>query len=209
MKSLNLRLLLTLLPVLISFGCQTPRPDSSASDAAASDNTKVATTRSFDEKIDRYSAGDVEYNGLYNNFEYKATLLNSYVREAQITKRAEYYQWNESQTSIEREKSNQEMSSQTKVFMAFFTPNAKNDNLVEDKSIWKLYLDASGRRYEGKVKRIRTLLAEQQSLFPFMTRWATPYEITFDVPTSAIERGPSVFTVTGPLGARAVNFNAL
>ncbi len=187
-------------------GCATTKMDASA---PASENTKVDVSRTYEQDIERYSAGDTEYSGFYNNFEFKATILNSHVRSAMLTKRTAYYQWTDAQASSEREKSNQEMSSQTKVFMAFFTPNPKNDNLMDDKTIWRIYLDAGGRRYEGKPKRIRLLLAELQSLYPYMNRWATPYEVTFDVPTAAVESGPSTYTVTGPLGTRSINFVGL
>lgn len=172
-------------------------------------DTRVLTTEGYQGRIERYSPGNVEYAGLYNNFEFKATLLNSNIREAIVWKQGQYYQWNEAQKNEAREKSNQEMSSQTKIFLAFFTPNPKNDNLDSDKTIWRIYLDAGGRRYEGKAVRVRLLLAEMQALYPYMTRWATPYMLTFDVPTAAIEKGKSSLTITGPLGDRTVDFDAL
>lgn len=175
----------------------------------ASDNTQIEVPLNYEARIERYSAGDTEYAGLYNNFQYKATLLNSNIREAINWKQGHYFAWNESQKAVAREKSNQEMSSQTKIFMQFFTPSSKNDNLADSKTIWRVYLDAGGRRYEGKVTRIRLLLAEIQALYPYATRWPTPYELTFDVPTASIEKQDSTLTVTGPLGARTITFKAL
>jgi hypothetical protein len=187
--------------------CSTPQMDQEKAPPAG--NTQTPTSRPYTERIEQFSDGDVEYSGLYNNFEYKATLLNSTIREALLGKQAAYYEWNDAQTSQAREKSNQEMSSQTKVFLAFFTPNAKNDNLTDSKTIWRIYLDCAGRRYEGKATRLRLLLAELQALYPYVTRWATPYELTFDVPTAAIESQPSTLTITGPLGSRVVHFKAM
>ena len=192
---------------IVLSACATPGMDQSK--VEPSNNTQPLTTEAYVGRIERYSEGDVEYAGLYNNFEYKATLQNSNIRDALIWKQGHYYEWNEAQISQAREKSNQEMSSQTKLFLAFFTPNPKNDNLADSKSIWKIYLDSDGHRYEGKVTRIRLLLAEMQALYPYMTRWATPYEVTFDVPTAAIEKQSSSLTITGPLGARVVNFKPL
>jgi hypothetical protein len=177
--------------------------------APPSQSTQVIVPESYNARVERFSAGETDYAGLYNNFEYKATLENSYIRETLIWKQAHYYEWNDGQKSLAREKSNQEMSSQTKVFLAFFTPSPKNDNLADSKTIWRIYIDAGGHRYEGKVVRIRLLLAELQALYPYMTRWTTPYEITFDVPTAAIESQVSTLTVTGPLGARSVQFKSL
>ena len=190
--------------ILFCAGCATSKMDQEK--GSPSKGTQTPTSKPYLERIEQYSAGDVEYSGLYANFEYKATLLNSPIRDALLGQQGAYYEWNDAQASQAREKSNQEMSSQTKIFMGFFTPNSKNDNLTETKTIWRIYLDCAGRRYEGKVTRVRLLLAELQALYPYMTRWATPYEIVFDIPTAAIEGQPSTLTVTGPLGARSVSF---
>jgi hypothetical protein len=198
---------LILLSTLFLAACATTKMDQEV--APPSNNTKTEVPENYQARIERFSAGDTEYAGLYNNFEYKATLLNSNIRDAILWKQGHYYEWNDAQASLAREKSNQEMSSQTKIFLAFFTPNPKNDNLSDAKTIWRIYLDCAGRRYEGKAVRIRLLLAELQALYPYMTRWATSYEVTFDVPTAAIENQPSTLTITGPLGSRTVGFKAL
>lgn len=173
------------------------------------EGTQPPTPEIYERAIEKYSAGDTEYAGLYNNFEYKATLMNSSIRDVISLKLAYNYQWDTAKAAIEREKSNQEMASSTKVFFAFFTPDLRNDNLNDFKSIWKVYIDAGGRRYEGKVKRISMLLAELQAMYPYATRWTTPYEAIFDVPTAAIESQKSTFTITGPLGTRNVEFAPL
>jgi hypothetical protein len=160
----------------------------------------------YDAIIEASSAGDADFAGFYNTFAYKATLQNSPAREALVNKQAEYYQWDEAKTASEREKSRQEMASETDIFLSFFTPERRNDNLADTKSIWRVLLDVGGHRYVGKVKRLRTLLAEQQALYPYHTRWNTPYLVTFPVPTTAIETQPATMTVTGPLGTRTVNF---
>lgn len=203
-----MRALLSALVVMalgISIGCSTALKD----EARPADATSPRISSDYAKVIELYSAGDTEYSGFYNNFEFKATILNSVVRDVQASKRAEYYQWDAAKASTEREKSLQEMNSNTKVFFAFFTPDRINDNLDDVKSIWKVYLDSGGQRYEGRLKKLRLLLVELQVLYPYHTRWTTPYEVTFDVPTAAIEGQDSTFTVTGPLGTRDVKLRAL
>jgi len=195
------------LSLLVLSACATTSKSDAV--AAADQSTKIEVTQNYNAYVERYSSGDTEYAGLYNNFEYRATLLNSDIRKGLTWKRGSFFQWSETQIATDREKSNQEMSSETKVFMAFFTPSPKNDNLTDDKSIWRIYLDAGGHRYEGKPKRVRLLLAELQALYPYTTRWTTPYEVTFPVPTAAIENLESTYTVTGPLGSRSITFPAL
>ncbi|HVK59959.1 MAG TPA: hypothetical protein VM432_00355 [Bdellovibrionales bacterium] len=187
-------------------GCTTGQMQESG---AVAEGTAVRIERPYDQSIEEFSAGDSEYTGFYNNFEFKATLLNSAIRERTFKRQSEYFQWNEDKQASERAKYTQELSSGTEIFVSFFTPDRKNDNLAEDKPIWKVYLDVGGSRYEGKVKRIRTLLVELQSLYPYHTRWNTPYMFSFSVPTTAIESQPSKLTITGPLGTREVSFPAI
>ncbi|CAN5452554.1 hypothetical protein BH10BDE1_BH10BDE1_07200 [soil metagenome] len=159
--------------------------------------------------IEDNSAGDSQFTGLYNTFEIKATILNSEVREALIRRQAQYYQWDQAQQNTEREKAIQELSSEATVFLSFSTPERKNDNMADKKSIWRVFLDVGGRRYVGQAKKDRRLIAELQALFPFHTRWNTPYMLTFPVGMTAIESQTMKLTLTGPLGSRVLEFRSL
>jgi hypothetical protein len=159
--------------------------------------------------IEKSSAGDAQFAGLYNTFELKATLLNTQVQEALIERQAEYYQWDASQAATERERATQELGSETKMFLSFSTPERKNDNLADSKTIWRIFLDVGGRRYQGQAKRDRRLIAELQSLFPYHTRWNTAYLLTFPVSTTAIETQDVKLTITGPLGTRVLEYKPL
>jgi hypothetical protein len=174
-------------------------------DTPAIGNAPLSDT-SYEKQIDHYSDGEAEYSGFYNNFEYRATILNSIVRSTLLQKQNEYYQWDREKYLTEKDKSDKEMSTETTVFLSFFTPDRKNDNLTDQKAIWRVYLEAGGKRYQGKAKRVRTLLAELQALYPYHTRWNTAYNIAFPVSTSLIETQPATLTITGPLGSRTVKF---
>ncbi|MES2965695.1 MAG: hypothetical protein V4760_17570 [Bdellovibrionota bacterium] len=174
--------------------------------ATPAEGTAVDIAKVYEQKIEAYSAGDTEYSGFYNNFEYKATLKNTAIRETLLAKRASYYQWEPTKLDAEKAKDQQELASITETFVSFFTPDRNNDNLTDKKSIWRIYLDVGGRRYEGKPLKIRGNLAELQSLYPYHTRWNTPYTFQFQVPTTAVETQSSTLTITGPLGTRSVTF---
>ncbi len=161
-----------------------------------------------DTEIERFSDGDAQYVGFYNNFLYRATILNSNVRSALLRKQNEFYQWDRDKFSGEREKSDRNAGTETTIFLSFFTPERRNDNLSDAKSIWRVYLDAGDRRYQGKVKKLRTPLAELVALYPYHTRWNTAYEVTFPIPTPAIETQALKLTITGPLGVKTVSFAA-
>lgn len=196
---------LTMSPLLLN-GCQTTGTSASVETVATAPSGISAEQEAV---LQEYSDGESEYVGFYNNFEYRATLKNSSVRQALLELLAQYYQWDSEKLLSERNKSLQEMASETEVFLSFYTPDRRNDNLTDPKSIWKIYLDVGDRRYEGKPRKLRRNLAELQALYPYHTRWNTPYAVVFPIPTSAIETQISVVTVTGPLGTRSVRFKPI
>jgi hypothetical protein len=198
--SLSLSLFLSLL------GCTSNPVADSQAQVELSQIKPAFSETIYRDMIEKNSAGEAEYTGFYNAFEYKATALNASVRKALLDRESEYYQWDEAKISLERNKAEQEMANETSVFISFYTPDRRNDNLSDGKSIWRVLLDVGGKRYVGKIKRLRTLLAELQALYPYHTRWNTPYMVSFPVPTLSIDRQPLTLTITGPVGARTVNF---
>ncbi len=90
--------------------------------------------------------------------------------------------------------------------MRFFSPDHEYDDLHKGKTIWKVYLDFGGSRFEGKVKKMSDKYVELQNIFPHLDRFSTPYEITFNVPMSTIEGGPSKVTLTSSLGSAEFKF---
>lgn len=192
--------------LIFAVGCTTTQMDESA---APAEGTSPRIGEAHQQLIETYSAGDTEYSGFYNNFEFKATMINSAVRDGLVRKTGLYYQWDNEKLQAEREKANAKMQQETEVFLSFYTPDRRNDNLSETKAIWRVYLEAGGQRYQGKVKRLRSLLAELQALYPYHTRWNTAYEVSFPVPTTAVETQKVTLTVTGPLGTRNVVFNTV
>lgn len=192
--------------LIMSVSCSSPQTATDTNSGAGM--TPAEPGAIYIRQIEKYSDGEANYTGFYNTFEYKATLHNTAIRTAMLQKQNDYYQWDREKFLSEREKSEKEIASETTVFLSFYTPERRNDNLYEAKSIWRIYLDAGGRRYQGKVKRVRSLLAELQALYPYHTRWNSPYTVTFPVPTAAVETQNLTLTVTGPLGSKTVKFPA-
>ncbi len=165
--------------------------------------------RAFLATIDQYSDGEKSYNGPYNQFEFRSTLLNTTIRKAQLSRQARYYRWEEPRLASEVDKSLQEANVETSVFVSFFTPFKKNDNLPDGNSIWRVFIEAGGKRYDGKVKRDKRLFAELETLFPYHERWGSAYLMKFPVSTSLLESTDATMTITGPLGAKTVKFHAI
>jgi hypothetical protein len=156
--------------------------------------------------IEDNSAKARQYSGFYNLLDVEGTLITSVVADGQLDVNARQFQWDDTKYQAERAKFQERLNRETEIFLAFFTPEKKNDDLNKSTTTWKIFLDAGGRRYEGKVTKIKLLPSDIISIYPFYTRFQTPYSIVFPVPVKNIEHGPVKFTLTGPVASAALNF---
>jgi len=170
--------------------------------------TEQSSAAEYEKILDKYSTGDTEYNGFYNSFGFHVAILNSEVIEASIKRQAFFYLWDQARIDSERDKAFKAASESTDVFLSFFTPDKRDDNLATEKSIWRVLLDVGGKRYVGKIKKLKRNLSELITLYPFHTRWNTAYLVSFPIMVSQAETQNSKLTITGPLGVRSVEFSA-
>ncbi len=174
----------------------------------AIDQSNASSAAVYEKVLDKYSAGDTEYNGFYHSFGFHAAMINSDLIEANVKRQAFFYMWDKTRSDEERDKLFKVAAESTTVFLSFFTPEKKDDNLSTDHTIWRLLLDVNGKRYVGKVKKIKSNLSEMITLYPFHTRWNSAYLVSFPIPVSQSELQSSKFTITGPMGSRNIDFSA-
>lgn len=168
----------------------------------------VRTGTDYETVVEKNSDKIRRYSGFYNTLDMEATLLNSEVAAAQLDQSAMLYQWDEKKYNEEKAKFENRLSKQTEVFLSFFTPERKNDELYKANTMWKIFLDVDGKRYEGKATKVKLQLAEIQALYPFHNRFYTPYSVVFPVPMRSLEGKAMMMTVTGPVGSGVLEFNA-
>ncbi len=180
------------LPLLLALSCTT-HPHSEGREAYFS-------------KIEQHSAGDKQFAGLYHNFEFRATILTHEISKSIHDRLDKFYEWDQFEEQEKLNERMQELSDKTKMWLSFFTPERKNDNLANKISIWKIYLEANGQRYEGRPYKANMNLDEAKALFPYHSRWATAYYVDFPIPTAEIENSSPKLIITGPLGRREVQF---
>lgn len=167
------------------------------------------TLRTADEYMDILEQNSDKlrtYSGFYNVLDVEGLALNSKVAAAQLDQSTRLYQWTDSKFEEEKVKFEQRLSKQSEFFISFFTPERKNDDLFKADTVWRIFLDTDGRRFEGKATRIKVPLAEIQGLYPFHNRFATPYTFTFPVPMRSIEGKEMKVTITGPVGSGSLIF---
>ena len=163
----------------------------------------------YESIIEKHTRHDRKYSGFYQKYEIKGTLLNSEVNQMILQKRGFYHQWDAEQARKEREKSMQSMSAETSLFFSFFTPEREHNDLNKGTTIWKVYLEVNGVRYDGHVKKRNDKLADLRTIFNYHNRWSTPYKVYFKIPMSAVEESPSKVVFTSSIGTTTFEFQSI
>ena len=182
-------------------GCQNTRE--------LSTGLKVMTVDEYENIIDNNSDHKSMYDGLYNTLQLYATLINPTVARAQLDQNARLFLWDKEKFETEAKKAEEDLAKETKVFVSLYTPDRKHDDLNKSKTLWKFFLDVNGKRYEGKATKIKLLVTEIQGLYPYHTRFATPYNLTFPVSAKFIEKENIRLVMTGPVGSVSADFGKL
>jgi hypothetical protein len=167
---------------------------------------QLRPTSEYFDAVEKRTDKEQIYDSFYAVLDVNATLLTSDVLRNQADYNARLYQWSPEQYQNEKSKVESDLAQKTEIFLSFFVPEKRHDDLARPKTVWRIFLDANGTRYEGKAVKVKSILAEIQSLYPHHTRWSTPYRVTFAVPTSLIENTESKLILTGPVGSANLEF---
>lgn len=146
------------------------------------------------------------YDGLVNTIDLRATLLTLKLKDAQSMKKATNMQWTDAELQADREYNEKSALSETKIFLSFFTPDSKEDNLHKADTVWRIFLDVEGKRYVGTIQKMSDTPSEISDLYPEHTKFGTAYISKFMVPTATVESNKAKLTLTGPVGSVAVEF---
>jgi hypothetical protein len=158
--------------------------------------------------VKKHTVGTDQYSGFYQTFQADMTILTSELQTEILKQRAQFMQWDQRTYQSERDKMLQESGAYSKFFLRFYSPEHEYDDLHKGKTIWKVYLDYGGSRFEGKVRKMTDKFVELKDIFPHLDRFSTPYEITFNVPMTTVEGGASKVTLTSSLGSAEFKFPA-
>lgn len=192
---------------LVSLFIFTLMASCSSKSIAPSPTMKLISESDYQQTIKKNARQEQVYSGLYNAIDMTGMIINSEVSEAQVDQMARVYIWDENKYTQEKVKSEDKLRKESEFFVSFFTPERKHDDLHKNKTLWKIFLDVDGKRFEGKVSKVKLLTEEIQSLYPFHNRFSTPYSIVFPVAMKQIEQSASIkLTITGPVGSSTVDF---
>lgn len=166
----------------------------------------IMSESAYESVIDKWSDNIENYNGLSNTMSIKATLLNNEAATAQLDQNARLFQWDQITFDNEKKKLETRLGQQTEVFVSFYSPERKWDDLYKSKTLWKIFLDVDGMRFEGKATKIKLLPREIQGLYHYHTSFATPYTVSFPVPASTLDGKTVRLIFTGSVGSATLNF---
>lgn len=197
-----LKYILTLLLPFVFVGCAT-------NSGTSLSGRPLISERQYSKIIEQNADHKRVYSGFYNALDVKAVLINNQVATAQLDQATRLYLWNDDKYLQEKAKLESRMATETEFFVSFFTPERKNDDLFKKESIWRVFLDSNGRRYEAKIEKVKLPFAEIVGMYPTHNRFTTPYRIVFPVPTAEVQAAASVLTFTSPLANAQLKFNPL
>ncbi|MFK8138078.1 MAG: hypothetical protein AB8E15_06950 [Bdellovibrionales bacterium] len=156
--------------------------------------------RNYIQMVKKYSVKDELYSGFTNVFYYNATLKTEDVQRAQINYNSRAYQWEESEKRKALRELAESVSNYTEVFVSFYTPDVRNNDLNESGSIWRIFLEVGGKKYLGGVTKISLPPARLRPLYPEHTAWGVPYLVKFPISALDIRDLETKITFTGNLG---------
>ncbi len=180
---------------------------SCSSEPKAKEGVPTVNVSDYENLVEKNTKNVESYNGLSNQLNVYATKLDSKMTEAMMARSVQIYQWNAVIFQEEKTKAMTELATKTIYFLSFYTPERNHNNLTAKKPLWKIYLDVGGQRFEGTATKIKSMLADLESLYPHHNRFATPYKIEFSVPSVRTENKSQIFTITGPSASVVLDFN--
>lgn len=179
-----------------------------SSDKIAGDETKDGFSQvNYDEAYEMFTDKKQIYEGLHLRFEAQATLLVPSLAKLQAQKKAKMLGQDAAETQKILAEIDAKASERTLVFVSFYSPDRKNDDLIRSKNLWRVFLDAGGRRFEGDVKRVKTQQAELQSIYKEHTSFHSAYEVSFPVAAASLNNLPVQMVLTGPVGSATLKLN--
>lgn len=195
-----MKYLMILLMALFTTSC--------ASTSNNNNGLTLMSAQNYETLVDKWSDHVENYSGLNNTVTIMATLLNPETAMAQLDQNARIFQWDQITYENEKKLLENRLPSQSEVFVSFYSPERKWDDLHKSKTLWKIFLDVNGQRYEGKATKIKLLTREIQSLYHYHTSFATPYTVTFPVAANNLTGQNVRLVFTGSVGSVSLKFNA-
>lgn len=161
-------------------------------------STKVAY-QNYNKILDKHTVDDEQYSGFSNIFQYKASFLTEELLAGQVEIQRIAYQWDSNEYRKANIAMNESITNKSIIFLSFFTPNNKYNDLDQPASIWRAYLEVNGQRYSAKVRKISKKYPRIKSLYPYHSPWSKAYSLEFPIGANNLSVESVKLIITGNL----------
>lgn len=175
----------------------------------ASMDRNTANDNAYLSSVKQYSDRAEFYSGFINVFQMQGTVLNSKILAGQAQKKADSFNWTDAQIAEEAAKNDKSLRAETVVFLSFFSPEMRVNNLDSPSSIWRVFIDVNNKRYVGSASTYVGFQNEAGLFYPYHSVFGKAYLVKFPVPMINIQDYPIKLTVTGTIGSDTIEFPAL
>jgi hypothetical protein len=151
-------------------------------------------------------AHDEVYEGFQNKFQYTACLLTSDILDMQLDINAKAFLWSAEQYNQKKQELNDKKKTSTIVFLSFFSPERKVDDLNTKASLWRLFLDMNMQRTLGTVMKSSSNVEDVMAQYPKHNAWSTAYEVTFPISIFDVQKEKVNFIITSRVGSSTKAF---
>lgn len=149
---------------------------------------------------------DEVYDGLRNAFYYVVCPLDAETQSYQLELNRIYFLWDDTQYAEKKAEMEKSKSTETQLFLSFYTPDNKLNDLGSKNSNWRAFIDSSGKRYLSTIQKMKNRYEDLKVLYPNHSHWSTGYILTFSVPSTKIDFTSADFTLTGRVGYSKKSF---
>jgi hypothetical protein len=156
--------------------------------------------------LNKVCVKDEVYDGLRNAFHYVICPLDAETLNYQLELSRMYFLWDDATYAEKKQDMERSKSKETQVFLSFYTPDAKLDDLSIKDSNWRAFVDSGGKRYLASILKIKNRYEDLKVTYPAHSPWSTGYTLTFPVALSQVDFSSSEFTLTGRVGYSKVAF---
>lgn len=170
-------------------------------------NTPSFSEDSYESQLDLHTIHDQQYSGLVNTLDVYITYHGPKMTEAILQKNALVFQWDSEKMNSVKLASDKELQKETQFFVSFYTPERKQDDFLKSKTLWTFFMDVEGKRYEGKVSKVKLLTSEIQAIYPHHSRFASAYQLSFPIAANSLINKKVKLTLTGTVGTIKAEFS--
>jgi len=162
----------------------------------------------YSKALEKSSRNEKTYEGFSSTMQSDITFFDANFVEAQVLFKSEIYGWDQDRIRSQMATDMAETKQKTRAFLAFYTPERRLNQLARAQSPWRVFLDVEGKRIQAEIKRNRTPPAELRLLYPNMSRWHIPYDLTFNIPSAFLSGKTFTIQIAGPVGQQIFTFSS-